>query len=1014
MLVFDPFVLLFWIFLSSFLPGSILSVSLLKKTEFNLLEKVLIGFGIGLVLPQLLPSILLIFGIKYSFGIALAGVAVFYLLAIALYVKEKPFELKLPETKIGPIDQFVKKYAVHIALILVLLLTFWLRLQSYSPVFQELDPYFYDYSPQQILTQGFNPFNDQTAWYPDLQVSHRTQPVLSYMEALWYMLYTGGDVQNYSNMLMAVIASVYPPIVTVFSIFFLYLLFSSQYKREYALIGATIASFVPIFLMKTAGGEPEIQPYAFFALPFFFFAYAFAVREKDLTKAIPYIILSVIASFAVFMGSSSTSVVFAALIIFIPLQSLLLFLKNNSERLKGFSLINLAILIFGIYLSMTIMNLFAAEHPSLSSFMPSSTLLVAIMLSIFAYALAYLHNAIKDSEMRTYSLIGIIIIGLLLFAFTPLKDMVSGFALSTLQVAKFNEPLQRTIAEQGATGIMFQSMLGFMASTPEEVASALIPISGLNAFFGSILSILFLPFSLFTNLFFQAIVAVLNGFFGAGIVYDQKANSLLLVVIAMELIAIIASIVRFWRSKADTTTLALLFLAILIPPAIVGILKAKYVIYVGFFFAGGIAMILGEGEVGLSWLARKLVKDDIKKALSVITALILIAGIVFAYLQFAHDGFAPSILASSTKTRFQDNPLSQKITLEKICEQTKLSGNSNEELCSAALDPVAYANKGTNYQYSSQLCLVSIASNPFQPTNEEMIAASFRCQRITDYWIESMEWIRYNTESNSRTTSWWDYGHWINFFGQKNTVLRNEHSSLEMIGEVAHGYIDGTTEELIEFMNSHDSKYALFDSELVIGGSNMGGKYGALNYLSCARDNETTVSKSPGQSQCEIDHLWETIYIEKTGQYAQQCTISKTSGKTGITAYAATYINDVSGALQLKMVPTYCVGEVMLANGQKTMGTYYLDKTYPNGDLKLNKALLNLESDNEASAVATLFYTKDKIWIENGEVKDGYEDRKGKFYDSNMYKAFFLKELPGFDLVFESKGGEVKIYKITE
>lgn len=1014
MLSFDPFVLLFWIFLSSFLPGAIFSVSLLKKTGFNLLEKVLIGFGIGLVLPQLLPPILLIFGIKYSFGIALAGIAVFYLMAIALYVKEKPFELKVPEIKIGPVDEFVKKYAVHIALIVVLLLTFWIRLQSYSPVFQELDPYFYDYSPQQILTLGYNPFNDQTAWYPELQVSHRTQPVLSYMESLWYMLYAGGDVQNYSNMLLAVIASVYPPIVAVFSIFFLYLLFSSQYKREYALIGATIASFVPIFLMKTAGGEPEIQPYAFFALPFFFFAYAFAVREKDWKNSIPYIVLATIASVAVFMGSSSTSVVFAALIIFLPLQALLLFLKNNPERLKSFAITNLAIMVFGVYLSMTVMNLFAAEHPSISSVMPSSTLLVAVILSIFAYALAYLHEKVKDSEMRVYSLIAILIVGLVLFAFTPLKEIVSGFALSTLQVAKYNEPLQRTIAEQGTTGTMFQSMLGFMAATPEEVASSLIPVTAISSILGSVLSVLFLPFSAFSNMFFQFVVMILDGLFGAGIVYDQKANSLLLVVIAMELIAIFTSLVRFWKSKSDNMTLALLFLAILIPPAIVGILKAKYVIYVGFFFAGGIAMILGEGEFGFSWLASKLAANNIKKILSAITAIILLSGVVFAYLQFSHDGLAPAVLASSSKIRFQDNPLSQKSNLEKICEQTKLSGSQDELICNAALDPVAYANKGTNYQYNSNLCLISLAANPFQPTTQELTAASFRCQRITDYWIESMEWIRYNTESNSRTTSWWDYGHWINFFGQKNTVLRNEHSSREMIGEVAHGYIDGTTEELISFMKSHDSKYALFDSELLIDGSSMGGKYGALNYLSCARNNETSVSNNPGSSQCEMDHLWETIYVQKTGQYAQECTISKASGKMGYVAYVPTYVYDAAGSIQTKMVQKYCVGLVTLVDGQTTTGTYYLDKTYPNGDLKLNKALLKLESDAESLAIFTTFYTKDKIWVENGEVKDGYEDRKGKFYDSNLYKAFFLKELPGFDLVFESSGGEVKIYKIKE
>jgi asparagine N-glycosylation enzyme membrane subunit Stt3 len=1007
MLVFDPFLLLFWIFLSSFLPGAIFSVSLLKKTSFNLLEKVLIGFGIGLVLPQLVPILLLLVGIKYSFGIAIAGIVFFYLMAIALFIKEKPFELKLPE--IGSLDVFLKQNTVNIILVLVLLLTFWLRLQSYSPVFQELDPYFYDYSPQQILTQGYNQFNDKTAWYPDLETSHRTQPILSYMEAVWYSLYTGGV--GYSNMLLATIASVYPPIVTVFSIFFLYLLFTSQYKREHALIAATIASFVPIFLMKTAGGEPEIQPYAFLALPFFFAAYAFSVREKELKEAIPYLLLTLIGTIAVFMGSSSTSVVFAALLIFIPLQSIALFLKND-ERLKSFSFINIAVCL-GIYIIMSINNVFMAEHPGVNAFFPSTTLLVAFILSVFPYALYYLQNTVKDKELRLYSVMGVIVIALLIFAFTPVKDIVSNFALGTLQVAKYTKPLHRTIAEQGTTGTMFQSMLGFMAASPEEVASSLIPIPAISGVLGSIISVLFLPFSMLTNLFFQILISILNGLFGAGIVYEEKANSLLLVLIALEIIAIIVSLVRF--SKKDNLTLALLFLAIIIPPAIVGILKTKYVIYIGFFFAGAFAMVLGEGEIGLAWLARKVLDgENLKKAVYTIPIILLLSGSVFAYLQYSHDGLAPALLANSLKTRFQDNPMAQKSNFEKLCEQTKLGGSPDADVCSAASDPMAYANKGTNYQYSTKLCVYSLASDPYNIKNDEMLAISFRCQRITEYWIESMEWIRYDTEDTSRTTSWWDYGHWINFFGQKNTVLRNEHASSEMIGEVAHVYTDGTPEELIEFMKSHDSKYALFDVELLMGGNNMGGKYGALNYLSCASSGETSVNSNPGSSLCEVNHLWETVYLQKTGQYAQTCTISMISGKSGMVGYAADYVVDPTAGTQTKLTPKYCLGEVTLANGQKTFGTYYLNQKYPNGDLKLNKALLKTEYDNEDAAAFTAFYTYDKIWIENGQIKDGYEDRKGKFYDSNLYKGFFLKEIPGFDLVFESANGEVKIYKLKE
>ena len=54
------------------------------------------------------------------------------------------------------------------------------------------------------------------------------------------------------------------------------------------------------------------------------------------------------------------------------------------------------------------------------------------------------------------------------------------------------------------------------------------------------------------------------------------------------------------------------------------------------------------------------------------------------------------------------------------------------------------------------------------------------------------------------------------------------------------------------------------------------------------------------------------------------------------------------------------------------------------------------------------------VRLENGVVKSGYEDRKGKFYDSNLYRAIFLGEIPGFKLVYSTSGGEVKIFKIDE
>src|SRR5262249_13049891 len=150
------------------------------------------------------------------------------------------------------------------------------------------------------------------------------------------------------------------------------------------------------------------------------------------------------------------------------------------------------------------------------------------------------------------------------------------------------------------------------------------------------------------------------------------------------------------------------------------------------------------------------------------------------------------------------------------------------------------------------------------------------------------------------------------------------------------------------------------------------------------------------------------------------CTISSLTGKTGYTAYkiyqgdmytpfypsiceTPRSANEISYCQNVvRAVPSYCAGNVTLANGQSTCGLYNLNQTYPNGDLMLDKGILELPFQLRTTTHmgpvtgATVFYTNDQIWFENGQVKSGYEDRKGKFYDSAIYRAIFLDDLPGF------------------
>ncbi|MBI2079244.1 hypothetical protein HYT84_00645, partial [Candidatus Micrarchaeota archaeon] len=296
MFVFDPFLLILFIFISSFIPGSILSLAVLKNSNFKLIERILIGCSVGLIIP---PAFLLFAnfaGVKFSYLAVILSVLLFYVVSLLIFVRSntidslKSLKIILNKEELVKNNEKLYSYLLTFFLLLIVFLAFWIRLQSYTPIFQELDPYYYTYSTYQVLTLGEAPFDDKTAWYPDLKVSHRTVPIMIYLEAMWYSLYTGGAAVD--NYLLATVAGIYPPIAAALAVFSLYLLFSSNYKREFALIGAAVASFLPIFLLKLTAGEMEVQPFGFFTMALSLALYAWMLKETSFN--IKFSILSIL------------------------------------------------------------------------------------------------------------------------------------------------------------------------------------------------------------------------------------------------------------------------------------------------------------------------------------------------------------------------------------------------------------------------------------------------------------------------------------------------------------------------------------------------------------------------------------------------------------------------------------------------------------------------------------------------------------------------------------------------
>jgi len=241
--MFDLVGLLFVILIVHGIPGGIFGVSVLRKTKLTYIEKILVGFGIYLFIVPTIPFLLyLLLGIKFTYIISVVSVVLGYIVSAIVffraYMTSNSEDRDRNSTSINNVlNSIIDDYSdttrlvSNVLLLIPLFVTLWVRISSYGAVHFELDPYYYIFIGQQIVTMGHNPMSDATAWYP-LKVNHRSNPSMAYMDAMWYTLYTQGqyiDTHTFKTYLYATITSVYPGLAAMFAIFFLYLVISVIY-----------------------------------------------------------------------------------------------------------------------------------------------------------------------------------------------------------------------------------------------------------------------------------------------------------------------------------------------------------------------------------------------------------------------------------------------------------------------------------------------------------------------------------------------------------------------------------------------------------------------------------------------------------------------------------------------------------------------------------------------------------------------------------------------------------------
>jgi asparagine N-glycosylation enzyme membrane subunit Stt3 len=774
MTIFEMMIRSFLIFLSILVPGYLVFLALLKRTgKFNFIELLLIGVPFGMFLPSFLALIEFTVGITFSPLLAVVNIFIITIAALAYLIKEKIEILPKIDSKTFSLENSSLIYGI--VLLVILFLSWWVRIQSLTPYYYDFDPYWYNMATQFIIQQGYIPPTDDYTWYPNPD-SHRTYPLIPYMEAGWYHLFTlTNNFPQFNFELMTMISGLYPPIIATLTVFFAYLWISREYNKMLGVLTAALLAFTPVFIAKTGAGSFEFTPFGFFGIIAYAALLSLTLKEKSKEISIAAGFILAISAFG--SGSSLlTPLLFAGVTGWVALSS-----YSRGKSLKEYiDLITPQVISMIITEAVLFLYFFQVKNYGM--------LINPIGIVLGAYIVALIFNELnkiaKTKEDKLLYLSAIIVLGIAALIFTPANTIVNAVLGMIGYVATNPDVTMKTIAEQTGAPSDFSGSLGVL---------------GFNLVFSITPIIIILSF---IALAIKFIDYLLN---------SKEKNEL---------------------KEADI----LLAIAALIPIAAAGLLKAKYVVFMGVTTPIAFMFLVGE-----------LTKVKMK---TIVNGIILIVSImaIIQILQYS-DTFAKSISLSNIDV--VDNTAYYANVCNPIGKEIQsLTSNSSQ-----FLSPVLADWKIKTYQVY--------------------------CSRIPDSWLDAMLWIRENVNgSDDRIMSWWDYGHWTNTIGQSKSVTGNTHSYTIMHQEVADKIVGNSTEKLISYMKDHKAKYLLLDQDLI-------GKWGALVYHYCNYNNETTVNKQPGESLCDLVSAPEYLYIPTNPTSSDYCKLKNSAGQRGLKIYSS-------------------------------------------------------------------------------------------------------------------------------
>ena len=872
---------------------------------------------------------------------------------------------KAPEQKPAqrPGLQITKMTWVWIILLFLMLLTFATRMMSVgiTPKFFEFDPYFDMMATKFLLTYGQQILYSPSAW-PVLPSGtiFRIQPLVPYLEAYWYDLANafGPNYTTLNNSLLSYVGGIYPPITAALLVFVIFMLLYHEYDEKIALIGAALTATMPVLFTTFVSGEQLLEPWGIFSLFFFFAAYLLAVKNMKSTRLA---IFAGIAFASTFLGAHYYTVDTGVLVIYILIQGVIDVLRGDMT--KYFYKMNIiVIVVISIFLI-----LYHPYHATLTGRIPSvlgipitisGPLFALIIIAIFDFVPKFLHKqklVFKRLNTTEYLewMFFLLIVLLLLVSFTKLGAPLRAYINLSKKFTTPSSPLFMTVEEYIPTGLLYNF--------------------GANGF----------------------------GLIGASL---SGVPIMVWLISAIAIILILINIV-FRNEKSGV-----FYLAIALPLMVAGFSEVKYLPHFGVAFIMLFSIMLGE-IIYLSY-SNFNVFDQLKLRKEKDRA---------AVFGEAYESHTLVYIGAISLGLFFVSPLLALILLLILIFSKKFNQYNTKLWAMVALIIIIeigsqLATGSIIYGESSSIISAFSASavNSASPSTActtlsnhgNSIGIDLYCNVVPDYWLAAGQWMSENVGPyGPRLLAWWDYGDWINWFGNSNAVIRGDNAVPAEDEAVAANYVLGpkdgyTTSVLANMMNTNQTKYIIFDQGLIQ-------KWQALDFLACVHVNETSEayaiaqgkSQSPpvpfvlGNSPCEIAHDPQFVLLPLPALIPSANTTQNLEFYCPISNSSVQYIRGFLVTGSSLSNQSVCIKSVPTSTGAV--------QEYNSNGSKINAMIQVSDVMGEVSVSGIPFLEFLNIYTPNGP-NDNITDAPTEFYDSNFYKGFFFGNLTGFKQVYPS------------